>query len=181
MPNGVLEGVLAALYVTVFLSGLCGLIISRVFARRLSARGTPVLFRRIRRLQRHLRAEAEQLVVQCMAATESAAVSEFYVERLKGYFDGPRHIWPHLLLSNRPLRRLLNEMQWQDRYLNDAERDTMRQIREHVIRKNDLDYHHAHHVVLKYWLFSHVPLTYALLTFAVVHAVLVHAFSGAMW
>ena len=181
IPNGIFEGVLAALYVTVFLSGLCGLIISRVFARRLSARGNPVLYGRMPRLRRHIRAEVERLVVQCMAATESAAVSEFYVERLKGYFDGPRNIGSHLLLSDRPLRQLLDEMRWQDRYLNDSERETMQQITEQARRKNDLDYHYAHHVVLKYWLFTHVPLSYALLAFAVVHAVLVHAFSGVMW
>jgi len=46
--------------------------------------------------------------------------------------------------------------------------------------KNDLDYHYALQGGLKYWLFFHIPTTYALLIFATVHAILVHAFTGGL-
>ena len=45
--------------------------------------------------------------------------------------------------------------------------------------KDQLDFHQAMQGLLKGWLFVHIPLTYALLLFALVHLVLVYAFSGA--
>jgi hypothetical protein len=180
VPNGVFETALAMLYAMLFLSGLFGLIASRVFARRLSARGSDVLFGRIQPMRRNARARVERIVIQCMASTESTAVPEYYVQRLKPFFDGPRHFWHHLIVSGRPRRKLLTELQSQDRFLNETERNTMQQIAGYVQQKDDLDFQYAHQVTLKYWLFAHVPLTYAMLAFAVVHVVLVFAFSGAM-
>jgi len=181
VPNGVFESGLALLYAMLFLSGLFGLIVSRVFARRLSARGGEVLFGRIQPMRRNTRARVERMVTQCLASTESTAVPEYYVQRLKPFFDGPRHFWQHLVVSGRPRQKLLAELQSQDRYLNETERSTMQQIAEYVQQKDDLDFQYAHQVTLKYWLFAHVPLTYAMLAFAVIHVVLVFAFSGAMW
>lgn len=181
LPNGLFEVVFALLYVLVFLSGVFGLVISRLFARRLTTRGGDVLFARIPRLRNQIRAEVERLVIDCMVASGSTAVAELYANRLKDFFDGPRHVWQHLILSLRPVSALTAELAWQDRYLTEAERRTMQKIAAHVRHKDDLDFHYAHQAVLKYWLFAHLPLTYVLLAFAVVHAVLVHAFSGAMW
>jgi hypothetical protein len=181
IPNGVFECALASLYALLFLSGLFGLIVSRMFARRLSARGGDVLFGRIQPMRRNTRARVEQMVTQCMASTESTAVPEYYVQRLKPFFDGPRHFWQHLVVSGRPRRRILTELQGQDRFLNETERNTMQQIAEYVQQKDDLDFQYAHQVTLKYWLFAHVPLTYAMLAFTTIHVVLVFAFSGAMW
>ncbi|MCG8450115.1 MAG: hypothetical protein MI725_11125 [Pirellulales bacterium] len=180
LPNGVFERLFALLYLAVFLSGVFGLIISRVFARRLSERPGEFLFRRISPLRHHLLTRVERLLIQCMETTESTGVSEFYAKRLKSYFEGPRHFWQHLLLSGRPVKRLLSELQAQERYLNETERDAIRQVGEYVRLKDDLDYHYAHQVTLRYWLFAHVPLTYALLAFAFIHVVLVYAFSGVL-
>ena len=180
-PNGAFECMLATLYALVFLSGVFGLICSRVFARRLATREGEVLFARIPRLRHHISTEVERLVIQCTATTESPAVLELYTKRLEDYFGRPHNFWQHLTLSTRPLHSLLTELQAQRHYLSNEEKSTMDQIEMHVRRKDDLDYHHAHQAVLKYWLFAHIPLTYALLAFAVVHVVLVQAFSGGMW
>lgn len=178
-PNGILESILAAFYLAVFFSGVFGFVVSRIFARRLGVRGGEVLFGRITPMMHYTRARVERLVVQCMQDTESTAVPEFYAQQLKPYFHGPRHFWRHLILSGRPLQRLLADLRSQERYLNETEIGTMRQIADYVRQKDDLDYHHAHQVTLKYWLFAHVPLTYALIVFVVIHVVLVHAFTGA--
>jgi len=45
-----------------------------------------------------------------------------------------------------------------------------------VIAKNNLDYQHALQMVLKGWLFVHIPLTYSLIVVAAVHGVLAYAF-----
>jgi len=178
ITDGVFESVLAGLYVSVFLSGCLGLIVSRSFARRLTTRGDEVMFERIAVRRKLLQGEVEELVLQCATETGSAAVGEFYVARLQPFFSRARNLWHHLLQSNRPRHALLSEMRGFDRYLNDAERQTIQEIALRVEAKDELDYQYALQATLKYWLFVHVPLTYALLVLAVFHLLLVHTFSG---
>ena len=44
--------------------------------------------------------------------------------------------------------------------------------------KFDLDYRYALQSVLRLWLFIHIPLTYGLILFTLVHIILVTAFSA---
>jgi len=180
LPRGIFEIVLALLYSVVFVSGVLGLIVSRVFARRLSIRPGEFLFQRISPMRHQLLNQVERLVIRSMETTESTGVPEFYARRLKPFFERPRHFWHHLVLSNRPVSLLLSELQSLERFLNETERDVMRPIGEFVKQKDDLDFHFAHQATLRYWLFVHVPLTYALLCFAAIHVVLVYAFGGAI-
>ena len=64
------------------------------------------------------------------------------------------------------------------RYLNEQERATLEKLAQLVREKDGLDYHRAVQTTLKLWLFVHVPLTYGLMIFSLLHVVLVFAFSG---
>jgi hypothetical protein len=176
VPNGWFEMLFALVFLLVFLSGIVGLVASRVFARRMGGRGGDVLYSRIPRLRHQLRVQTEQLILDCTAKTESSALLEFYANRLEPFFDRPCHFFRHLLLSDRPLRQLRQEIRSQSQFLDETERDSLRNILDNVQQKNELDFHFAHQATLKYWLFIHIPLTYAMLVFAVIHVVLVHAF-----
>ena len=68
------------------------------------------------------------------------------------------------------------EIHAQLRYLDEAESEYLAKIEDLVAQKDGLDYQYAHQSLLKYWLFVHVPLTYALLVLALLHLILVHAF-----
>ena len=176
VPNGLFEVCLASCFAIVALSGILGLILSRVLASRLAAREGEILWDRIPRMRGLVSRDTERLALDCLAKTESAAVVDYYMRRLRSYFAGPRHFWSHLMNSSRPLRKLLGELEAHKRYLNDAEKEFMVRIAERVKVKDDLDYHYSLQAVLKYWLFLHVPLTYALIMFSVVHVTLIHAF-----
>lgn len=178
VPNGTLESILAGLYLGVFASGVAGLLLSRLIAKRLTTRGPEIIFERIGRARTRARSAVERLILECVAETDSTAVPEFYAARLKTYFERPRNPVTHLLQSTRSRRLLLDELDAQQRYLNDKEREVMAQIADYIHVKEDLDYQHVHQAVLKYWLFMHIPLTYMLLVFAVVHVLVVYAFSG---
>lgn len=178
IPGGVFESVLALLYASVFISGVAGLFLSRSLARRLTTRGSEVMFERIPIHRKQLATEVETIVLRCLDETESTAVAQFYAERLRPFFAVARNFWHHLLHSNRPRFALLNEIQAHHRYLNESERHTMLQVSICVEMKDDLDYQYALQATLKYWLFAHVPLTYALLVFAAFHLLLVSAFAG---
>ncbi len=178
IPRGPFEIVLAALYLTVFASGVVGLFLSRSLARRLTTRGDEVMFERIPVYRRQLQHEVETQVLAFLTASDSSAVAQFYADRLEPFFSRTRHFWQHLAQSNRPCVALLNEISSYDRYLNADEREAMQRLAKQVRKKDDLDYQFALQATLKYWLFGHVPLTYALLAFAVFHLLLVSAFSG---
>lgn len=178
IPSGPFEIVLAALYLWVFASGVVGLFLSRSFARRLTTRGDELMFERIPVYRKRLQGEAESLVLKFMTESDSSAVAQFYVDRLEPFFARTRHFWQHLAQSNRPRVALLNEISSYERFLDEDERETMRLLAGHVEKKDDLDYQFALQATLRYWLFGHVPMTYALLVFAVFHSLLVSAFAG---
>lgn len=178
VPTGLVESILAALYSLVFTSGVAGLFLSRSLPKRLTTRGDEILFERIPVYRKRIQAEVETIVFAGLDESESTAIAQFYADRLRWFFSQPRNFWQHLVQSNRSRFGLLNEMQAYGRYLNDSEREMMTRLANCVEAKDDLDYQFSLQATLKYWLFLHVPLTYALLVFAVVHLFLVSAFSG---
>ena len=180
VPNGSFEIILALAYLAVFLSGVAGLILSRIIPPRLATRGEEVIFERIPVFIRRLREEVEDLVMQCITEADTSGVPAFYVDNLKPFFDRPRHYWSHLVHSTRPMHRILTDLEAQYRYLNDSELELVEQIENRVKTKDDLDYHYAMQRTLKSWMFIHIPLTYGLLILAVFHVILVNAFAGGL-
>ena len=175
-PSGWLEGTLAALYVLVTGSGVAGMILSRVLPRRLATRGGEVLYEQIPALRHALRTQAEALVLGPQA--KSPVLAEFYLRTLAQFFSGPKNFWPHLRESRLPLHVVTVELEDLRRYLNEPERAVLQQVAQLVRQKDGLDYHHALQTTLKLWLFVHLPLTYSLMIFSLLHLVVVFAFSG---
>jgi hypothetical protein len=178
LPTGPFEIVLATLFALVTVSGIVGLFLSRVLPARLTTAGGEVPFERIPAIRHSLKMQAETLALQSAPESRSVILADFYRRRLKGFFDGPRHFWPHVCEVRRPLNRLLQEVGDLKRYLDDEDRATLDALAVLVRQKNGLDYHRALQLVLKGWLFVHIPLTYSLLLVTLAHIVLVFAFSG---
>jgi hypothetical protein len=178
MPTGWLEGALGALYLLVMASGIGGLVITRVFPRRLAARGGEAFFEEIPALRHKLAREAESLALASIPAGQATIIADLYEQRLRAFFAGPRHFWLHLAESPRPLNALLGDLNDLRRYLGEAERATLARLEELVRQKDGLDYQRALQSALKLWLFVHLPFTYSLLLFTAAHVVAVYAFSG---
>ncbi len=178
VPNGVLEVTLALLYVAVAGSGIMGLALSRLLARRLAIHGEEVIFERIPAMRKHLRERAEELVERSVSETNSTVIADFHVSRLVPFFDGPRNFWGHLFESDRPRHTLLTALGALDRYLSTKEREYGGEIGSLIRGKDDLDHQDALQGTLKYWLFIHIPLTYSLLILSLVHAFLASAYSA---
>jgi hypothetical protein len=178
VPHGWFEATLAWLYLLVMISGVWGLILSRRIPKRLTTRGGEVLFERIPAIRRRLQDETEQLALQSVSASKSATIADFYLRELKHFFDRPKNMVLHLIEVRSPVNQILTKITDVQRYLNQEERVTMEKIAVLVRQKDGLDYHHALQLVLKLWLFIHIPLTYSLLLFTFAHIILVFAFSG---
>lgn len=176
LPTGWFEGALAGLYLVVAVSGVVGLILTRVLPRRLATRGGEALHEKIPALRHLLRQQAEELALG--GTSQSPAIAEFYTRKLHHFFSGPRNFRLHLLESRHPLNAVVAELDELRRYLNEQERATLEQLTQLVRRKDGLDYHHALQSTLKLWLFVHLPFTYSLMICTLFHIVVVFAFSG---
>lgn len=177
-PSGWFEGVLAALYTAVALSGVLGLIWSRIVPRRLTACGEEVVFERIPIVRRQLAECAEQLALDSVVSTQSAAIADFYNLHLAGYFVDPGSLWRHWVGSHRGARRLLDKLEDLQRFLNADQKKVLEELVSLVRRKESIDEQHALQLSLRLWLFIHIPLTYSLLVFTAFHVVLVFGFSA---
>lgn len=179
LPSGIFEFLLAFLFALVFTSGIIGLLLSRSLAKRLTTRNSEVLFERIGAYRKRIASQAESVVLGALEKSDSAALSEFYRDRLKPFFRRPRNVWHHLLQSSRPQFALQRDIRAIDRFLGEDQKAAMQQLESLVKAKHDLDYQYALQATLKYWLFVHVPATYAMIVLAFVHLLLVTAFAGA--
>jgi hypothetical protein len=178
LPHGPFEILLASLYLGTALSGVIGLVLTRIFPPRLTARGEQVLFERIPIFRRKLRILAELTVQKSIAEADTTTLADFYTAHAAEFFAGSRNMLLHLVNSIRPRKKLLAELSDLDRYFNDREREIAAELRELIKAKDDLDHQYALMATLKAWLFVHLPLTYALLLAVALHVYLVLAFSG---
>lgn len=177
-PMGWFDSILAALYLGVTVSGLFGWFVSRAIPKRITTRGGEVLFDRIPAVRRSIHQRAEELALKSVPEGKSTTIADFYVKYLDAYFRTPQNRLKHLFEIRSPLQRRLYQISDLNRFLNERERVVMDQIAELVRQKDGLDYHYSLQFTLKAWLFAHIPLTYGLLIFSLVHIVIVYAFSG---
>lgn len=177
-PAGWFEIAMTVLYALVMVSGVLGILISRSWPKRLTARGGEVPFERIPIVRRQLREKAEALALNSVAEVKSATIAEFYSRRLHDFFAGPRNFLSHLVEGRLPLNGLLHDLGDLNRFLNEEERKVAAQLVALVRQKDGLDYQHALQLTLRLWLFIHIPVTYSLMLCALAHIILVYGFSA---
>ena len=178
IPNGILEVVLALLYLATFISGLVGIYWTRVLPRRLARANEEVIYERIPFLRSRLCEQAEETVLTTVRTMGVVTLGEFYNHRLKGYFESSRG-WRYFLRPNNRLRKsMLAELTEVNRYLSEPEREASEKLFALIRKRDDLDFHAALQWRLKMWLFVHIGLTYPLLAVASLHGLLAHLFDG---
>ena len=178
LPQGPLETLLWVLFVLVALGGVIGIILSRWLAQCLRLHGERIIFERIPFFRARLAEEVGDLARQSVTETASSTIAQYYASRLHGYFRGPRHFAAHLRRSKEPLQSMTREIRALERYLDNRGKEILNEIEQRVVAKDNLDYQYALQLVLKLWLFTHIPLTYGLILVATVHVLLVYAFSS---
>jgi hypothetical protein len=175
-PTGWVETPLAALFCFLCASGLYGLYISRTIPPKLAALREQVIFERIPQAARKLAGDAFAL-----AGNESlcgAELASIYRTSIAPFLSRPRGVWYWLRPSGEGWRRQVIRLQDSHRYLNTEQLRIAQQLESLVRQKDDLDFHAAMQGRLKLWLWGHIGATYAMLTLALVHGVMAHAFHG---
>jgi hypothetical protein len=177
LPNGPFEIILWVLFMTMTVSGLIGVALSRLLPHRISARGERVIFERIPVLRAQIARDVERLAMSSVKETRASTIADFHVAELAPYLGRPKHLIGHLLGANKPERRLHVAIRELERYLDERGRQILEEIDALVSAKADLDYQYATQLTLKSWLFFHLPLNYGLGLFTLVHIVLAYAFA----
>ena len=165
------------LFSLIFLSGVLGLIISRIFPRRLSAKSEEFIFEKEFQYRKTVRDKAEKLILDSIPETDSELIARFTKNDIAGFMAQPKY-FIYFWGSQRPLVKILRKPESLSRYLNEKEKKYCEQLRELIVKKYDLDYSLCLQGCLKYWLFIHIPLTYSLMIFVILHIILVYAYTG---
>lgn len=179
MPETTLEWALWGLFVLVVASGLVGLYLTNSVPGKLQQQhGEQITFDQIPTVRLNLFREVDALVLETVTPDGSSEVSDFYVNRLRGYFRKPQHLRAHLRGSRRPLERISSEIADLERRVNAPDRKALSSIRKLVTAKFDLDHQYTVQGLLHSWLFVHIPATYSLIVLSILHVAVVYAFSS---
>ena len=191
LPDTGFEWALWAGFLLVTLSGIFG----AYLAWSLKAKGRideGVSYDRIATLRAELARDVHATVAETDPATAQIAlplpglphdawIMDLYANHLRDFFDGPRNFTAHLIGSQRPLRRLTDEIDNLSNYVDQQSREKLAAIKDLVVEKDRLDFARVYLGLTKGWLFVHVPVTYALIAMTVLHVLVVYAFSSGAW
>jgi len=192
LPDTGFEWALWAGFVLVTLSGIFGTYLTwSLKAKRLIDEG--IGYDRIPSLRAELArdvhaavAESEPAAAQITlpglpALPHDAWIIDLYTNHLRDFFQGPRNFTAHLTGSQRPLKRLTDEIDNLSRYVDQQSRERLVAIKNLVIEKDRLDFARVYLGLTKGWLFVHVPVTYALIVLSVLHIVVAYSYSSGAW
>src|SRR5262245_30997079 len=107
--------------------------------------------------------------------------ADLYTNHRRDFFLVHRNFTAHLIASQRPLKRLTDEIDTLSHYVGQESQEKLAAIKSLVVEKDRLDFARVYLGLSRGWLFVHVPVTYALTVLAVVHILVVYAFSSGAW
>lgn len=179
LPETLFEWALWSLFVIVVISGLAGLYLTNSIPGKLQEQhGEPITLEKIPAARLNLFREVNALVQGTVTPQGSPEISEFYLNRLRGYFRKPQNLRAHLRGSRRPLERICNEINDLERRAGTPGKKLLASVRKLVIAKYDLDHQHTIQGLLHSWLYVHIPATYSLIVLSIVHVAIVYAYSS---
>ena len=180
LPDTAFEWVLWINFAVVIISGMAGNILIRTIPARLERRARVYEYAEIPHHRERIANEAAALVTGPSVADEAGALWNLYANRLMAYFAAPRNLSQHLNESPKPLKALLHRIEACELETPTSESGVFQSLKRLVKEKNDLDFAHAHLLLLRAWSFVHVPATYALFVLVIFHIAAMYAFSTGM-
>jgi hypothetical protein len=115
------------------------------------------------------------------AQSHDAWITDIYTVHLRDFFQGQRNFTAHLIGSQRPLKRLTDEIDNLSRYVDQRGQEKLAAIRSLVVEKDRLDFARVYLGLTKGWLFVHVPVTYSLIVLVLLHILVVYSYSSGPW
>lgn len=178
-PENSLEWVLWILFLIVASSGVFGLFLTRSIPTRLQhVASDQITLEQIGSARDKLAHDVDGLMVNSVKRADSAAVSDYYVNRLYAFFRKPHHVAAHIRGSRYPLQAICDDLDNLERQPSAKAKEIIDALKAHVAAKFDLDHQYALQWLQQAWLFVHVPATYCLIAMSVLHTIVVYAYSS---
>jgi hypothetical protein len=186
LPDSGFEWALWTGFVLVSLSGIFGTYLSwSLKARRRIEDGVSYdrIPARYGELARELhavvaRGDSAATAIALPAAPHDAWIKDLYANHLRDFFQGQRNAVAHLFNSQRPLKRLTDEINNLSNYVDKQSQERLAIIRDLVVEKDRLDFARVFLGLSKGWLIVHVPVTYSLIVLVVLHVIVAYSFSS---
>ncbi|MGQ0735147.1 MAG: hypothetical protein ACT4QD_16030 [Acidobacteriota bacterium] len=164
-PAGTFGWWLFGLTVWTTATGMVGVLLQKALpiamARHLRVEA---IYERIPDLIQRLLAEADKLVT---GAGET--LSSLHAERVRPMLAAPAPRWSYVLDSRAARARQLEPLSRMEAFVDEGDRDRLRDLTAVVNDKLDLDVHSSLQRALRWWLYTHVPAAIVLLGLLVVH------------
>lgn len=179
IPSGLLEVVLAVVFIVVALSGIAGLLFSRYLPGRMTQSGESLVYEQLPARRRQIREGVRDLIYHAEESCGSSTLSEFYREHLREFLESrPQLLHPFGAERKRLSHRVTNELEARRRYLSSAENEIAAELEEWIGAKENLDFQESSHRILKGWLFIHIPFTFSLILLGAAHGVFAILYGG---
>ncbi|MER3524132.1 MAG: hypothetical protein C4326_08715 [Ignavibacteria bacterium] len=165
LPNGVFNWLLWGLAVWITLSGFLGLALQRWIPRLLtSGLSVEAVYERIPELVQQLRERAEKLVASC-----AAPIKDFYRSHVAAALVAPQPRLIYYLDVTGGIQSRVRQFDFLRRVLPTEEKSKLDEIQLIFRTKLELDAHYSLQRALRWWLYTHVPLSFVLLLMILLH------------
>lgn len=173
-PHGIFNTVLFVFFLLMIATGFFGLYCFRSVPKKLVFFGPEMLFEEMPLRYRQLRESAESALEVALGESECRDLKGFYMEHLFDYFCRPLNTWRFICgLSVEQQEGYVRELEMLKRYANEGELACIERLITLIRQKYDLDYCYAQKLLLKRWLYVHIPIAYLFVAFVIIHVTLV--------
>ncbi len=164
-PHGPFNSLLWFLSMWVTASGLFGVLLQRWIPRILSSGlSIEAAYERIPELVAQLRERAEKLVASC-----TDPIKDFYRTNLASTLATPEARLIYYIDVTGGVQSRVKQFEFLRRVLSSDEKEILDKIQRIYKSKLELDAHYSLQRSLRWWLYTHVPLSFVLLFMIVLH------------
>lgn len=165
LPHGLFNWLLWLLSVWVTVSGLLGVALQRWIPTILSSGlSIEAMYERIPELVAQLRERSEKIVGSC-----TDPVKDFYRTNVAAALVAPQPRLIYYIDVTGGIQSRIKQFEFLRRVLSAGEKETLDKIQDMYKTKLELDAHYSLQRSLRWWLYTHVPLSLVLLLMIALH------------
>lgn len=173
-PHTTFNIILFIFFLLMIVTGIAGVYIYRRLPRKIVHFGDELVLSEIPARYRYIREQAESALKHACEHEPCDELSQFYLDHLYEIFKGPRQLGRSMcgLRSEQQVAQL-RELERLKRYADSEEFACLERLQQLLEQKYDLDFYYAQKLLLRYWLYIHIPVAYGLCLLVIAHVVIV--------
>jgi hypothetical protein len=165
LPSGVMNWLLWILSLWVTVSGIVGVALQKWIPKLLtSGLAIEAIYERIPELVAQIRERAEKLAGTC-----ADPVRDFYQRNVAVVMAGPNPRAIYYIDITGGIRSRMKQFEYLRQFVSGDEREKVDELRSLYKTKLELDAHYTLQKALRWWLYTHVPISLVLIVLVALH------------